>query len=304
MQRLLQRRLVAEQETSFYIHPKRELSEYFCFLQAILDDTDLLTKVSDRDLTCVAQLLNRMKSLALRGEVEIISFDDIPHDKQFTQAAAQRILQQRDMYSIYKKSYHLRELEVESNLALCAKGQPSNIFVDAKEQNGCTRVGQTKMFAANFPYFFSHIVEIRQVWLNKSQEVYHDHPEIDLHLHMISTIASAEEVYKNQIGPYTHQDELWIWTPPMMPQGYHHLRSFLAAFHENVKKFKKTVSSEFIGSQVSEYQKIFNMYLADIPQTASPSHQPEFSFIVLRFKAGALNSRKSMITPCLPRLLT
>ena len=201
LKRLLQRRMIAHQKLPFFIHPGREFQEYLCFLHAILDDTDLLTKVSNRDLECVAQLLNRLKSLTMGKEVEIVNFDDIPRDKAFIKTASRRILQQEDMYSFYKKTYSFREKEVEANLELCRKGQDSTIFVDAKEQNGCARVGQTKLFTSNFSLFLKHAQEIRQVWLDKSFEIYQEKPEIDLHLHMISTIASADEVYKSQIGP-------------------------------------------------------------------------------------------------------
>ena len=56
--------MTAYQKLPFFIHPAREFREYLCFLHAILDDTDLLTKVSSRDLECVAQFLNRLKSLS------------------------------------------------------------------------------------------------------------------------------------------------------------------------------------------------------------------------------------------------
>ena len=66
LRRLLQREIIAEKNTHFYIHPHREFVEYLHFLYAILEDTDLLTKVSNRDVECVASLLNRLKSLFLR----------------------------------------------------------------------------------------------------------------------------------------------------------------------------------------------------------------------------------------------
>ena len=213
-QRLLQRRLVAHQKQPYYIHEGREFTEYLCFIHAILDDTDLLTKVSSRDLECMIQLLNRLKSLLLKREVEVIDFNGIPRNKNFVKAATQRILQQSDMYSLYKQIYSLRESEVESHLSFCIQGLFSNIFLDTKEQNGCARVGQTKLFASNFPFFLQHAQAIRQIWLNQSLGIYQEKPEIDLYIHMISTIASAEEVYKSQIGPYNHQDELWFWIPP------------------------------------------------------------------------------------------
>ncbi len=301
LQRLLQRRIIAYQKQPFYIHPEREFKEYLSFLQAILDDTDLLTKVSSRDLECVAQLLNRLKSLSLKREVEIVHFDDIPRDKKFVKVAAQRVLQQEDMYALYKKIFSFRESEVEANLEQCIGGKFSNIFLDAKEQNGCTRVGQTKMFSSNFPFFLENAQAIRQVWLNQSQDVYQEKPEIDLHIHMISTIASADEVYKNQIGPYDHQDELWFWIPHTQ-QGYNHLNSFLAGFQYGVQGIKDTMSVEFLGSPNPECMKIFAHHFPEIPQIIS-QNETGTPLAILRFNAGALNSRKSMITPYLPRIV-
>lgn len=301
LKRLLQRSIVTHQAHPFYIHPRREFIEYLCFLHAILDDTDLLTKVSTRDLECVAQLLNRLKSLTLKREVEIIHFDDIPRDKKFTKIAAQRILQQADMYALYKQIYSLRELEVESNLHSCLKGKVSTIFLDTKEQNGCARVGQTKMFASNFSFFLTHASDIREIWLNKSQKVYQEKPDITLHLHMVSTIASAEEVYKNHLGLYTHQDELWLWTPSTS-QGYNHLHHFLAGFQQGIKDLKNTLSLEFLGPPSQELMEIFSHHFPEISKQHLLSLS-NLSSAVMRFKAGALNSRKSMITPYLPRLI-
>lgn len=301
LRRLLQRRLIAHHKYRYFIHPAREFTEYFCCLHAILDDTDLLTKVSHRDLECAAQLLNRLKSLLLQREVEIIHFDDLERDKNFFKAAAQRILQQSDMYALYKEVYNLRESEVESHLGLCVQGLASNIFLDAKEQNGCARVGQTKMFASNFSFFLKNVKEIQEIWFNQSKEVFKEKPEIDLHIHMISTIASAAEVYKNQIGPYKHQDELWFWTPPTQ-QGYRHLNSFLAGFQNAVKNFKTQMSLEFLGSPPEEFVEIFDHHFPEIFKTKSRS-KATMPIGILRFPAGAVNSRKSMITPYLPRLV-
>lgn len=303
-QRLLKRRMAAHfSKDGFYINPDREFTEYLCFLHAILDDTDLLTKVSDRDVECVGQLLNRMKSISVGVEVEIVNFDDIPRDKNFAKVAAKRLLQNEDLHSLYKKIYDYRETDVEANLHQCAKGEPSTTFADTKEQNGCARVGQTKLFDSNFPYFQKNAKAIEQHWLRLAQESHQDHPEIDLHLHMISTIASATEVYKSQIGPYSHQDELWIWAP-LTSSATDHLASFLASFQHVAKSLNDTsMSVEFFGPMAEEYQKIFEENFIQIPMKISDKQVSDIPPIILRFRASALNSRKSMVTPYIPRLV-
>lgn len=299
LQRLLHRRSAIHRNTPHYIHPGREFAEYLCFIQAILDDTDLLTKLSNRDVECTANLLNRLKSLSLGREVEIVQFDDIPRDNNFVRAAAKRILQQKDMYSLYKYIYNLRENEVEENLKLCADKEPSSVFLDTKEQNGCARIGQTKLFSCNFPVFLKKADDIRSIWLEQSQEVNRNKPEIDLYLQMISTIASAEEVYADQIGPYDHQDELWFWTPPTQA-GWRHLNSFLAGFRHAAKNFVSGMSVEFLGSPPEEFIALFEIHFPEIPHMTKEGN---ISMAILRFKAGALNSRKSMVSPFLPRIV-
>ncbi|MDP1881231.1 MAG: hypothetical protein Q8K60_09870 [Parachlamydiaceae bacterium] len=301
-QRLLNKQMISQSKEDFYIHPKREFSEYLSFLHAILDDTDLLTKVSQRDIECVAQLLNRLKTLSLKEEVEIIHFDDIPQDDFFTKKATQRILQQPDMYSLYHQVHQVKESEIETNLQFCAQGKYSTIFLDTKEQNGCARVGQTKLFGSNFSSYMKYRDEIRQQWLKKSLEVHKNKPEIDLYIHMISTVAGADEVYQNQIGPYSHQDELWFWIPSTL-QGYNHLDSFLGGFQEKTKEFHSSMTLEFFGDDPEEIQRAFLRSLPDVPQKIS-KNKYSAPLVVLTFKAGALNSRKAMISPCLPRLIS
>ena len=303
LQNLLNRRIVAQAKHPFFIHPKREFDEYLSFLHAILDDTDLLTKVSNRDVYCVASLLNRMKSLSICREVEVIHFDDIPKDKLFAKKAAQRIIEQEDMYSLYKKIYELKESEVESNLKLCIQGQPSNIFLDTKEQNGCARIGQTKLFASNFPYFSRHAKLVREIWLNKAKDVLEMHPEVDFHLHMISTIASANEVYHNQTGNYSHKDELWIWIADTQ-HGLEHLNYFLVAFARMTHNLVSSMSIELSGPNAKQHGLTFATHMPDVLQIVSEDNSEIEPYAILRFRAGAINSRKSMISPNLPRIIS
>lgn len=295
LNRLLQKRLNVRKK-GFFIDPQREFTEYLHFLYAILDDTDLLSKVSDTDVECVVSLLNRMKSIQLGQEVELLDLEDLPRDKSFAKKAAQRILQNEEMYSLYRKVYAFREKEVEKNLTLSAAGQTSNLFADTKEQNGCCRIGQTKLFANNMAHFEKEADAIRKGWLETAKGIYQDKPEIALHMHMISTIVSAEEVYRGTQGKYTHQDELWLWVP-QEEMAIERLKRFLSAFQASAGLKDNPLSVEFLGDNADELAHIFKESFLDIPQKRSSRKLP---IAILRYRAGSLNSRKAMVSPFLP----
>jgi hypothetical protein len=274
----------------------REYVEYLHFLYGIIDDTDLLSKVSSVDVLCVASLLNRMKSIVVGKKTKIIDLSGMIRDRSFAKKGAAIILQNEDMYSLYRKIYQYREEEVGKNISLSAKNQDSNLFADTKVQNGCCRVGQTKVFAANIPQFKKHANDIRAVWLEKAISVYKEKPEVDLHIHMISTIVSAEEVYKGSVGTYTHQDELWIWIPES-ERAVEHVKHFLSLFQASPGLKNTPLEVEFLGKNADELSLIFSESFLEIPHKISKKNLP---IAVLRYHAGCLNSRKSMVSPFLP----
>lgn len=305
-ERLLKKKMIIEHGTGF-IHPHREYTEYLTLLYGILDDTDLFNKVTGRDVLCVMHLLNRLKSLVSQRETEIVDFDDIKRDASFAKLAAKRILQQEDMYSIYEKLYRSRIAEIERELLLCSEGQPSDFFSDTKELNNCCRVGQTKLFASNIPCFLQHHRVLFAQWLALSSSVAASHSEIDLHMHMISTIPSADELREDSAPTYDHLDELWIWALPSR-QGYAHLSGFLLAF-QNAKEVKKNMTSALIFSPPDnhELEELFYRSFLRIP-IAKDDHEAFWlklnlgPWALLRFTAGSINSRKASISPYLPRL--
>ncbi len=301
LQRLLQRQIVSEKNSRYHVDAKREFIEYLHFLYAILDDTDLLTKVSYKDCECVRSLLNRLKSLFAGKEVEIIHFDDLYGKENFVQRAAKRILQNTDMYSLYRKIYVSKENSVEESLENCVKGISLHIFDDTKEQNGCCRVGQTKMFAKNFATFQKHADAIRKIWYERGVDCYNDRKEIDLHLHMLTTIAGAEDLFSDNVGEYSHKDEIWIWVPMSVP-GIEHLKSFLNAFRFSPEILSNDPEVEFVGDNAAELDQIFKESFLPLPRKISPSKEG-LPIAILRFKAGTINSRKAMVSPYLPKLL-
>ncbi len=149
--------LYRSSKKNFYVHPKREIAEYFACLYAILDDTDLLSKASSRDITCIAALLNRLKQLTSSAEEgDLIQFDDLSRDNNFSSAGATRILQNKDMYSIYSKIVAKKEVELKHALTRLKEGDIDLLFSDTKEQNGCCRIGQTKLVSSSFPLFIDY----------------------------------------------------------------------------------------------------------------------------------------------------
>jgi hypothetical protein len=297
-QNLLQRSMIAHQKSKFYLHPEREFVEYLQLIYAIIDDTDLLTKVTVADVECVVQLLNRMKSIAEGRICEIISLDDLPRNREFTKKAAARILQLEDMYSLYRKVYDLRGTEIERNLALAAEGKTSNVFADTKEQNGCCRVGQTKIFASNVESFTKFCGAIRNVWQKSAEKIAREKPEIAMHLHMVSTIVDAEQVYRGSKPKYTHKDELWVWIPKNVA-AQELLKNFLGNFASSPGLKNHILEVEIFGEAADELSRIFKEDTEAIVQRVIPTDGPTIA--VLRFSPGLLNSRKSMVTPFLPK---
>jgi len=299
LQRLLQKYLVASRKDPHFVSPEREIVEYFHFLYAILDDTDLLTKISTRDLECVASLINRLKSLMTKKETEVIDLDDIPHDEQFKKVAAKRILQNDEMYSLYRKVYLSKEKAVEANLKLAAEGKPSSVFDDTKEQNVCCRVGQTKLFGKTYPTFAKYADKIRHEWLKRAKKSNEEKSDLDFHIHMMSTIPGAEELYEGKSENFSHQDEMWIWIPST-EIAVEHLKNFLSSFRSCPAVVNNPMEVEFLGDNGKELKQIFEESFKPIPSRIVKEKLP---IAVLKFKAGSINSRKALITPYLPRLV-
>jgi hypothetical protein len=136
------------------------------------------------------------------------------------------------------------------------------------------------------------------VWLQKAIKVNKDKPEIDLHIHMVSTIVSAEEVYQGAVGKYTHQDELWVWIANK-EIAVERLKRFLSSFQSSPGLKQNPLEVEFLGSNADELAMIFKESFIDIPAKVVKKNLP---IAVLRYRAGSLNSRKAMVSPFLPSL--
>lgn len=297
--RLLQKRLALSNDKAHWVHPHRELAEYLCCLHAILDDTDLLTKVTKRDIDCVTELLNRVKSLTVKQDVEIVNLDETSRDKNYAKNGAKAILHNPEMYSFYRKISVTKEQELESCLQSSSKDGYVNLFADTKAQNGCCRIGQTKLFTINIPTFSKSQPKLIEYWYEKAQDINRKQPEIDLHMHMISTITSADEIYEDRVGQYAHQDQMWFWVPNT-PKAHEHLASFMTAF-QPLQKLGTSARFELLAGVSDEVEKIVKDKCGGVP-CKKITTGPNLPVVVMYFEAGKLNSRKAMISPYLPTL--
>lgn len=289
------------QGSGYFVHPKREYIEYLCHIFAILDDTDLLSKVSKRDLVCIQALINRMKRLEFPEtfDSELIDFSDLPDTQEFVALASKRLLQNADLHSIYSRVYQFKEQEVEADLIQCAKGLPSNIFADTKEQNGCCRISQTKLFSKNYSTFQKNHTKIRELWRSNAEKRTQENPQMDFYLQMVSTVPGAEEVYTGGIK-WTHQDEIWIWIPKTAVSRQH-LINFLSGFNTLDAIQSNNIEVELFADRQQEAEALFEQ---NFPRGKILCCKGSDSGVlaILRFKAGMINSRKAQISPYLPKL--
>lgn len=296
----LQKKIFTHQmRGSFWVHPSREILEYAFFLYAILDDTDLLSKVSKQDLLCVTQLLNRLRSLLMQREVQVINLQDLVSSSNFVRLAKRRILENPDMYSIYKEVSDFKKKQVDVHIKRCMEGKTFNLFDDVKDQNACARVGQTKILSSNYQNFLRFAHSIKLKWLQQAMLVHASRGERDLHLHMISTIASAKEVYASEKIKYKHLDQIWLWIPST-DKAQNHLASFLSAFRHIIASAQLS-HVDIVGKECKALEKIFEHHFTGIKVNVLGKGSKEETHMVINFDAGLVNSRKGQVTPCLPK---
>ena len=300
LQNLLQKKIILEKKEQFFIHPEREYLEYLHYIYAILDDTDLLMKTSDSDVESVAIMLNKMKSILIKKEVQIIDLDSIPKNKNFASLAAKKILQNEDMYSLYRKVYMLKEKEMEKNIKQCVKGKSNILFTDTKVQNNCARIGQIKMFSKNVPYFKKFKNILLKKWIEQSKHFFDEQTQVDLHMQMISTIRGAKEVFECCYKEYKHQDELWIWIP-FNDMAKMHLKKFLLNFLKILKTRDPDFEIELMGKKVHYIKNIFLEIGCNVIKVIKQKGE---NIVKIKYKAGKINSRKSMISPNLSKLIS
>lgn len=117
---------------------------------------------------------------------------------------------------------------------------------------------------------------------------------------MISTIASAEELYKGELIQYAHKDEIWIYIPDT-DHAVEQLKLFLNGFKTSPVMKPNEVYIECYGKRAKELSIIFKESFIktniDLLELSS-----DISYAVIYYRAASLNSRKAMVSPHLPKI--
>lgn len=301
----------------YFLHPERAYFDAFFTLQAILDDTDLLTKVSYRDLYVVNRLLGEMASLD--GKSLSFSLADLKGDSGFIEKARERLLASKELGVFLKEIAFLKKKRLEESLLEAEKGKGASLFGDTKIQNGAIYVSQVKLFPSISPQFFQRYSKIFQTWLNHVEDYEKKHSKVTLYILMISTLFGTEKGVKAKKLP---QDEWWMWASN--EEGAMGLMErFLVSFFtsqegkglkfeligpETLKEKLDLIRWPFVAFSQKETvsQKRFSKTSGKAVERGNGKAREgwnvpkEGSLVILRFQAGSLNSRKIALSPYLP----
>ena len=298
------RALLNSNKSEFFVNPERELQEYLLCINAIIDDTDLLNKCGWRDLITLAELLNRIKSLQLGEEVELLDFSEVPKDRRELKRCIREILENEELYSFYKVVYDHRE-RVVNDLILAVEAQSdSRFFEDRKIQNQACSISQFKLFPRNWETFRQHRSTVLLNWMNLNKQTRRKDSGVDFFLHMMSTIPGANEAYHNISVNVDQDDEFWLSGMPDADESVSRMRQFFISMRKSPNHQNINLRCQIEG-QSGHHKQVFEGILKDtLGQAEFPfieNNELPYPVIVFRFNQGTLNSRKAHITPILPK---
>ena len=288
-------------ENTFFISPIRELQEYLFFLNAIIDDTDLLSKCGWRDILCVAELINRIKSIILKKEVEVLDISHYPRSPRYLKQAIREVLVNEDSYSFYKGIYDHREKVVDTWVE--SPDFRFRCFEDRKIQNETCAVSQLKLFPRNRKCFEDNRTELLKYWFKVKSLVRTKTPEVDFFLHMTSTIPGAQEAFDGSMQKDGEEDEIWLSVNYDSDQSTSRFRQFLDFIKVSPKYSQIKLHLSIEGPAGQGRDLLSSIIRVTVPHMkcdfVEETDIPE-PIVVFKFIQGTMNSRKADITPFLP----
>lgn len=290
-QQLLQQLKAAQ--SSWWVSSERLICQALHMLLAILDDTDQLAKLSWRDVDAVHILLQLLQELLYsHGDAGLI--DSLERSPENIERARAELLQMPLMQALMGEVMQGKEADLKENLIRCADGNESNIFRDLKIQNGYAAISQLKLYPSTLELFNQLAPQIMQQWHSLALAIAKQRPEVDLYMHMISTV--SEDSVELQ-----HTDQLWLWTmAPDLSQP--NLRVFLGNLWASALRMEHSKCYiTLLGPDSPSLERLIGESMPGIVIKHSQEELP-YSMAVLYFPAGKLNSRKASITPNLARV--
>ena len=297
MKRLLSKKEALSNDSLYFISREKEFLDYYHFLFAILDDTDLLTKVTSYDVHIVCDLINTLKSLMVKKEVEVVNFDDLDsEDSNFAKNAARKLLASHDLYSLYNDNFIKKEVKVEEVLKKATTLHEVPFFQDTKIIGKYAQIGQFKLYASNHTTFHKRKAEIQKHWLKRCQEAAKEHAGLSVFIFMVSTLDSAEDLFSGaEQGEYQEKDEIWVSCLEDNRDAYEKARRFISNFLKSPRVFPQTLDMQLHG-KLSDLQDAIGKISSRI--SVHP-HKGKKPLAELYVDLKSIKSRKSDIAPCI-----
>ncbi|MCH9620980.1 MAG: hypothetical protein S4CHLAM20_03920 [Chlamydiia bacterium] len=297
MKRLLSKKEALSQNNNYFISRDKEFLDYYHFLFAILDDTDLLTKVTSYDVYVVCDLLNAMKSLMVKKEVEIVNFDDLAcDDPNFAKNAAHKLLTSHDLYSLYNENFKKKETKVEEVVKKATSTYEASFFQDTKIIGKYAQVGQFKLFSSNHASFRKKKADIQKHWLKRCEEAAKEHSHLSIFVFMLSTLDSADDLFSGVINNnQTEKDEIWVSCIEGNRDSFEKAKRFISNLIKSPKVYPQSVHVDLHG-KMGDLQDVVSRISSRIAVCQLKGKKP---LAELHVDLKSLKSRKSDIAPCI-----
>ncbi len=295
MKRLMSKKSALSGNGIYFISKDKEFLDYYHFLFAILDDTDLLTKVTAYDVYVVLDLLNNMKSLMLGKEVEIVNFDDLDEDSvDFAKKAAKKLMATHDLYSLYNDNYVQKEKRIEEVIKKAAHELEQTFFQDTKVTGKYAQVGQFKLFSSNHGSFQKKRSEIQKHWLTRCEEAARENADLSLFVMMISTIDSADDLFCGSVEKKSDvKDEIWITLVENDKEAFEKTKRFLLNLLKSSKIFPQNIVLNLHGTLVELKDAVSKVSL----RVEVKAIKGKVSIAELYVDLKSIKSRKADIAP-------
>ncbi|MDA8773517.1 DHH family phosphoesterase [Chlamydiia bacterium] len=272
---LLQRKETTEQ--FYFVDINRELHDYELLLNAILDDTDLLSKTSIRDLMCIGELIDRIVSIQNKYRNSILrdQIDQMNSDKQ---TIKQTIFKHPFMQATMKRIYTMRIEQVEEDISTLSSG----LFSDTKYMSDVS-ICQVKLFPDNIASLSKHYDKLIANW---KQLLTDSKRDTRLDILFFSTLKHKHHTNSNQT-----LDKMVIifqQNDTARSKLMHFLNHFLT---------QQSLSSLKIKLNTHPNETSFFAELAHLENvTIKGTHEMQ-STITIEYPASLVNSRKKQIAP-------